>query len=65
VDEQDYLIGAAFAVFAAAKRVEPNIAEIRCWYAETPIHALGDRCAIELVRDGAMADVLAFIRSID
>jgi hypothetical protein len=65
LNEQDYLNRADLVVFEAAKRVEPNLAAIRYWYTETPIHALGDRCAVELVHDGAVADVLAFIQSID
>jgi hypothetical protein len=63
--EKDSQRRAELVVFEAARRVEPNLAAIRYWYTETPIHALGNRCAIELVRNGGIADVLAFIQSID
>jgi hypothetical protein len=54
-----------FSIFEAAMRIEPSIAVVRHWYFETPIHSLGDRCADELVDDGEVADVLAFLKSID
>lgn len=63
--EKDSQRRAELIVFEAARRVEPNLAAIRYWYTETPIHALDNRCAIELVRNGCLADVLAFIQSID
>ena len=54
-----------FSIFEAAMRIEPSIAVVRHWYLETPIHSLGGRCAAELVYDGDVADVLAFLKSID
>ena len=54
-----------FSIFEAAIRVEPSIADVRHWYFETPIDSLGGRCAAELVYDGEVADVLAFLKSID
>ncbi|MFZ0872488.1 MAG: hypothetical protein WAM90_17375 [Rhodanobacter sp.] len=54
-----------FSIFEAAMRVEPSIEVVRHWYFETPIHSLGDRSAAELVYDGEVADVLAFLKSID
>lgn len=54
-----------FSIFRAAMRVEPSIEVVRHWYFETPIQSLGSRCADELVNDGEVADVLAFLKSID
>jgi hypothetical protein len=58
-------MGDMFPIFEAAMRVEPSIAVVRHWYLETPIHSLGGRCAAERVCDGEVADVLAFLNSID
>ena len=54
-----------FSIFEAAMRVEPSIEVVRHWYFETPIHSLDGRSAAELVFDGELADVLAFLQSID
>lgn len=69
IDESSYstlfhLIPVEVAVLRAAAELEPNPALVTIWYQETPIAALGQLTAEQLVAMGRAQLVVAFLRGI-
>lgn len=52
------------AVFRAAARIEPDLAEVTAWYCDTPIAELDGSTAKALIAAGRVDEVLAFLREI-
>lgn len=59
-----HLIPVELAVLRAAAKLEPNPALLITWYRETPIAALGQLTAEQLVGMGRAEMVVAFLRRI-